>query len=64
MAVTNLPDRRYLTAADAADFLNMSVNTLANRRHLGLPPTSRKVLGRIVYHITTLKKFLEDRGRS
>jgi hypothetical protein len=54
--------RRYLTNAEAADFLKLSPRTLEKQRVLGGGPRFRKFGRRVVYAFDDLVSWAEARG--
>jgi hypothetical protein len=58
-----LEDLEVVSPAEASRIVGLSVETLANRRKLGLPPTwSRSGKRSIVYRIRDLIDFLRPEG--
>jgi predicted DNA-binding transcriptional regulator AlpA len=53
------PDRR-LNRRDAADYLGLSVKTLANYRSRGKGPRCIRVGGRTFYYLKDLEAFVRD----
>ncbi len=63
-------EREYATAAEAAEYLHVSVETLSSwRSHGGGPPfskfgPSRRGRGRVLYAIADLRAFVASRRRA
>ena len=53
---------RYLTCAEAAEFLRLSPRTLEKHRTIGGGPRFRRFCGRIFYAIQDLEAWAEARG--
>lgn len=62
MAETTLRERRYLSNAEAADFLKLSPRTLEKQRVIGGGPRFRKFGRRVVYALEDLVTWAEARG--
>lgn len=62
-AITQSPDEpnRYLTVAEAAEFLGLSPHTLNNMRCRGGGPEYRKHGVCVFYHIDDLKDYSDRR---
>lgn len=54
--------RRYLTNAEAAEFLQLSPRTLEKQRVVGGGPRFRKFGRRVVYALDDLVRWAEARG--
>lgn len=54
------PERKYLTAADAAQYVGYTTNTLAQYRCRKIGPSYLKVRGRVLYAIADLDKWIES----
>ena len=55
----NQPERKYLTAADAAQYVGYTPNTLAQYRCRKIGPSYLKVRGRVLYAIEELDRWVE-----
>lgn len=56
------PARKYLTAADAAEYVGYAPNTLAQYRCRGIGPPYRKVRGRVLYAVADLDDWVEEQS--
>ena len=54
------PAKRYLTAADAAQYVGYTPNTLAQYRCRGIGPNYRRVRGRILYAVEELDRWVQS----
>jgi len=52
------PARRYLTAADAAEYVGHTPNTLANYRSCRIGAPLRRVRGRVLYAVADLDEWV------
>lgn len=50
----------YVTARQAAEFIGLAAQTLANKRSMGLPPAYCKIGKAIRYSTSDLIKFMES----
>jgi hypothetical protein len=55
----NQPERKYLTAADAAEYVGYTPNTLAQYRCRRIGPSYVKARGRVLYAIKDLDEWVE-----
>lgn len=53
-------EQKYLTAMQAAEFIGLAAQTLANKRFKGLPPAYCKIGKAIRYSMSDLIKFMES----
>jgi predicted DNA-binding transcriptional regulator AlpA len=56
--------QRYLSAPEAAEYLNISQSMLAKRRLSGDGPRYSKLGKRVVYSIQDLDSWVKERGRA
>ena len=56
-----LNDTQYLNNDEAANFLKLSPRTLEKLRVLGTGPQFRKFGRRVVYHISDLNRWSDER---
>lgn len=54
------PDRKYLTATDAADYVGYTPNTLAQYRCRRIGPSYLKARGRVLYAVEELDRWVES----
>ena len=54
------PERKYLTAADAASYVGYTPNTLAQYRCRRIGPGYLKVRGRVLYALEDLDRWVES----
>jgi len=55
-------EKRLMTTKEAAEYLNLAVQTLCNYRYTGNPPDYVKIGRKIMYEKSTLDRFI-DAGR-
>ncbi len=55
----NQPEMKYLTAADAAQYVGYTPNTLAQYRCRKIGPSYLKARGRVLYPIDELDRWVE-----
>ena len=61
-AASSAQPQRYLTNDEAADYLRLSPRTLEKQRVLGGGPKFRKFGRRVMYAVTDLDAWAEDRS--
>ena len=54
------PERKYLTAADAAEYIGYTVNTLSQYRSKKIGPSYSKVRGRVLYAVEDLNRWVKS----
>ena len=54
------PERKYLTATDAAEYIGYTPNTLSQYRSKKIGPSYRKVRGRVLYAVEDLNRWVES----
>ena len=59
----NQPEKKYLTAADAAEYVGYTPNTLAHYRCRKIGPSYMKVRGRILYAVEHLDERIERQSK-
>lgn len=57
---TTIDSRGVLTARNAAEYLDSSVQMLAKWRHLKIGPPYLKIGGKVLYRVKSLDKYLDD----
>ena len=57
------PERKYLTAADAARYVGYTPNTLAQYRCRRIGPSYLKARGRVLYAVADLDRWVESHAR-
>ena len=56
-------EKKYLTAAHAAEYVGYTPNTLAQYRCRGIGPSYVKVRGRVLYAVKELDRWIESHAR-